>query len=399
VNILYLPQRVPYPPNKGEKLRTFYQIKHLRQRDHNIFLCSPISNNSEERNLSALEERFGFLSVKQSLSPKFFRILSGLILGKPLSITNFYSNKLQKKLDDFLKKHPIDTLVCTSSSMAEYVFRSRVIPGRKKNILLLMDFMDLDSDKWNQYANASVWPMKWIYRREAILLSKYEQRIQQYFDASFFISQNEVDLLHKQIGATQNVHVLGNGIDADSFYPAEKKTNNTDPAFIFTGVMNYKPNIDAVLWFIENAWDLIRDKYPGSRFIIAGMNPSSTIQHLDRSPGIEVTGFIDDILPYYHQADYFIAPFTIARGVQNKILQAFACGLPVVTSSMGAEGIECKDGKHIIIAETGEEYLQAINKLESTPALKAKIIDAALTLIHEQYSWDGKLKALDSFLK
>ncbi|MCK5665583.1 MAG: glycosyltransferase, partial [Thiotrichaceae bacterium] len=167
---------------------------------------------------------------------------------------------------------------------------------------------------------------------------------------------------------------------------------------IFTGVMDYKPNVDAVLWFMEHTWDLIREKYPQARFIIAGMNPSQIIQNLSRTPGIEVTGFVDDILPFYHQSDYFVAPFTIARGVQNKILQAFACGLPVMASSMGAEGIECKDGEHIIIAETASEYLSAIDKLESDSLLKTDIKDKALKLIHDQYSWDGKLKVLDSFL-
>ena len=128
------------------------------------------------------------------------------------------------------------------------------------------------------------------------------------------------------------------------------------------------------------------------------MNPSSAIQNLSRHPGIEVTGFVDDILPYYHRSDYFVAPFTIARGVQNKILQAFACGLPVISSSMGAEGIECREGEHIIIANSGEDYLAAVNKLESDSTYKNRIRNNALKLINEKYSWDGKLKVLDSFL-
>lgn len=328
-------------------------------------------------------------------------MLKGLLTFKALSVSNFYNDRLQKKLNQSIRENSFDALLCTSSSMAEYVFNSGELQTCLKTnqeILLLMDFMDLDSDKWKQYSTTSYWPMSWVYKREAHLLARLERHIQQAFNHCFFISQNEVDLFHEQIGATQNVHVLGNGIDTGVFYPLEKKTNSAAPVFIFTGVMNYKPNIDAVLWFIEHAWSLIRDKYPEARFIIAGMNPSSAIQHLEHNPGIKVTGFIDDILPYYHQADYFVAPFTIARGVQNKILQAFACGLPVITSSMGAEGIECKDGEHIIIAETGEKYLQAINKLESSPSLKTKIIDAALKLIHDQYSWDGKLKVIDSFL-
>jgi len=264
--------------------------------------------------------------------------------------------------------------------------------------MLMMDFMDLDSDKWRQYSKSSSWPMKWIYSREAHLLSKLELKIQQSFDHCFFISQNEVDLFHKHMNQSQNVHVLGNGIETSSFHPPEKKPKNIDPVFIFTGVMDYKPNVDAVLWFVEHVWEPIRDGYPQARFIIAGMNPSQAIKNLDRIPGIEITGFVDDILPFYHQSDYFVAPFTIARGVQNKILQAFACGLPVFASSMGAEGIECKDGEHIIIAETASEYLTAIDKLESDPFLKSAISDAALKLIHDKYSWDGKLKTLDHFL-
>lgn len=402
MNILILSQRVPYPPNKGEKLRTYFQISHLLAQGHKVSVCTPTCGQEDVQSIRTLESIIDNPIVFEMMGHSFPRMLKGLLTFKALSVSNFYNNRLQKKFNQLIRENNFDALLCTSSSMAEYIFNSNELqtgPETNQKNLLLMDFMDLDSDKWKQYSTTSYWPMRWIYKREARLLARLEHRIQQTFEHCFFISQNEVDLFHKQIGTTQNVHVLGNGIDTSVFYPPEKKTNSIGPVFIFTGVMNYKPNIDAVLWFMKHAWGLIRNKYPEARFIIAGMNPSSAIQHLDRNPGIEVTGFIDDILPYYHQADYFIAPFTIARGVQNKILQAFACGLPVVTSSMGAEGIECKDGKHIIIAETGEEYLQAINKLESTPALKAKIIDAALTLIHEQYSWDGKLKALDSFLK
>ncbi|HED36457.1 MAG TPA: TIGR03087 family PEP-CTERM/XrtA system glycosyltransferase [Gammaproteobacteria bacterium] len=394
-------QRVPYPPNKGEKLRTYHQMEHLLAKGHKVSVCTPAHNHEDEQSISSLHSATNVSTTFERMGRALPRLIKGLFTFKALSVSNFYSPGLQAKLEQLIKQENFDVILCTSSSMAEYIFKSNEIQlqlSSNQSIMLLMDFMDLDSDKWKQYSTSSSWPMKWVYSREARLLSQLEQKIQKTFAHCFFISRNEVDLFQASTGSAQNVHVLGNGIDNKSFYPAKKKLENTDPVFIFTGVMDYKPNVDAVLWFAQHAWEKIRKKYPQARFIIAGMNPSQPVKNLEHTSGIEVTGFVDNILPYYHQSDYFVAPFTIARGVQNKILQAFACGLPVIASSMGAEGIECIDGEHIIIAETTDEYLQAIDRLESEPLLKTAIKDAALKLIHDHYSWNGKLKVLDSFL-
>lgn len=377
-------------------------MQHLLTKGHKVSVCTPAHGHEDIQFIDSLNTTMKVPVIFEKIGHSFPRLLMGLMSFKALSVSNFYSNHLQRKLDQLIQQNDFDVILCTSSSMAEYVFKSDEIQSRvtsNRPIILLMDFMDLDSDKWKQYSISSSWPMNWVYTREARLLARFESKIQQSFDHCFFISNNEVELFQNQIGLTQSVHVLGNGIDTDSFYPAEKRPENSDPVFIFTGVMDYKPNVDAVLWFMEHVWDLIREKYPHARYIIAGMNPSPVIQNLSSIPGIEVTGFVDDILPFYHQADYFVAPFTIARGVQNKILQAFACSLPVIASSLGAEGIECKDGEHILIAETGDEYLLAISKLESDPLLRTNLISAALKLIRDEYSWDGRLKALDSILE
>lgn len=401
MNILILSQRVPYPPNKGEKLRTYHQIEYLLSTGHDISVCTPAHSDDDIKSIEQLSASMNIHVIFESMGPALPRLALGLMFFKALSVSNFYNARLQKRFDEIIENNCFDIILCTSSSMAEYVFRSSVIKLHSdKNITpsLLMDFMDLDSDKWKQYSKSSFWPMRWVYAREARHLAGLEQKIQQTFDHCFLISQNEIDLFHEHIGPAENIHVLGNGIDTGSYYPPVNPPENTDPVFIFTGVMDYKPNIDAVLWFVKHAWHLIREKYPQARFIIAGMNPSKTIQNLADTPGIEVTGFVDNILPYYHRSDYFIAPFTIARGIQNKILQAFACGLPVIASSMGAEGIDYRHGENIIIAETAEDYLLAIDKLESDSAIKAGIKNAAIKLIHDQYSWDGKLRVLDAFL-
>jgi sugar transferase (PEP-CTERM/EpsH1 system associated) len=376
-------------------------MEHLLAQGHSISVCTPTHDTEDIRSIAQLKTRMGVDVVHAPLGHSFPRLLQGLILFRTLSVSNFYSKRLQKKLDLFLQGTRFDIILCTSSSMAEYVFRSRAIssmdPGQNEP-LLLMDFMDLDSDKWRQYSHTSSWPMSWIYRREAYLLSRYEHRIQKTFRHCFLISQNEVDLFNRNIGAADNVHVLGNGINSHSFYPPDTAPQNDAPVFIFTGVMDYKPNVEAVHWFMDNAWGLIKEKYPEARFIIAGMNPVESIRKLEPLPGIEVTGYVDEILPYYHQADYFVAPFTIARGVQNKILQAFACGLPVITTSMGAEGIKCVDDRDVIIAETGSGYLQAVDSLEADKERKQQISDSALKLINDHYSWQGQLKPLDELI-
>jgi len=305
---------------------------------------------------------------------------------------------LQAKVDELLTQTNFDAIICTSSAMAEYIYKSKNLKLLPKQPVLLMDFMDLDSDKWQQYSNSSKIPMKWIYQREAKILLNYEQQITRDFDTSFFIADAEVNLFKQQSTSVGKVLTMGNGMDTDSFIPAPTAPQNEAPVFLFTGVMDYKPNVDAVVWFVEKVWSAIITKYPKAKFIIAGMKPSAQVKELEKLTGIDVTGFVDDILPYYHRSDYFVAPFRIARGVQNKVLQAFACGLPVISTTMGAEGIDCKVEKDILIANTADEFLQCVERLEHDKPLKEKLKTNALTLIHEHYSWAGKLQVLDDVL-
>jgi polysaccharide biosynthesis protein PslH len=401
LKLLFLAQRIPYPPNKGEKIRTFFQINHLVKQGHHVDIVFSSQTTEDNELGDAIAKLLSVGVIKEKLNYRWFRLLSGLLRNIPLSVCNFENGKLLKRLRHTVRNTKYDAIICTSSSMAEYVFKSGLNMESLrsgKRPMLVMDFMDLDSDKWLQYAHSSPWPMKWIYKREAILLAKYENKIQRNFDHCFFISQNEVDLFSERNGSSQNVHVLGNGINIDAYHPADHQPENEDPVFIFTGVMDYKPNVDAVIWFAGNVWPLILEHFPKSRFFVAGMNPTTSIGELAKTTGIEITGFVDDILPYYHQSNYFVAPLRIARGVQNKVLQAFACGLPVISSKMGAEGIACVDGEHIMIASTGEDYLKAVQKLEADKIFKAALIANALDLVKSHYSWEGQLKVLDEIL-
>jgi sugar transferase (PEP-CTERM/EpsH1 system associated) len=397
LNIIFLAQRVPFPPNKGEKIRTFNQIKYLSDK-HKITICAPLEPNEDISYFQTLSKEYCENISYHGLSNKALRLIKGLLSGKALSVANFYSDKLQSKFDALLKEKCFDTIICTSSAMAEYIYKSKSLKQLIKKPQLIMDFMDLDSDKWRQYSETSSWPMKWIYQREAQILSDYEKKVTHDFDTSFFIADAEVELFKSRVNSSGKVLTMGNGMDTDSFFPAITPLNNNAPVMLFTGVMDYKPNIDAVVWFVEHVWQEILKEYPEARFIIAGMNPTSQVKGLEKISGIEVTGFVDDILPYYHQSDYFVAPFRIARGVQNKVLQGFACGLPVISTPMGAEGIDCTKDIDILIASTADEFLSCIKQLDCDAEFREMIKANALKLIHERYSWEGKLQVLDNVL-
>jgi sugar transferase (PEP-CTERM/EpsH1 system associated) len=261
-----------------------------------------------------------------------------------------------------------------------------------------MDFMDVDSDKWGQYQQSSSFPMSMVYAREQRLLAEYEKQIVKKFDASYLIAQAEVTLFNQKVMQSDKVHVMGNGLDTSVFYPPKIKQPNPAPVFLFTGVMDYKPNEDAVIWFVNTCWPSIITLHPNAKFVIAGMNPSADINQLANDKNIEVTGFVDDILPYYHQADIFVAPFRLARGVQNKVLQAFACALPVISTPMGAEGILCQADQDILIASNGKEFIAQANQLIAQPKLAKSIGQSALQIIQKHYSWPSQLQPLVDLL-
>ncbi len=192
MNILFLAHRVPVPPNKGEKIRTFNQLKYLHVK-HQVSVCAPLEKDEDITFFKTLADEYCHNVSYSSVPNKAVRLIKGLMTGKALSVANFYSNGLQIKFDQLLLKLEFDAVICTSSAMAEYIYKSKSLQELTKKPLLLMDFMDLDSDKWRQYAETSRWPMKWIYQRETRILSLYEQQITHDFDTSFFIADAEVN--------------------------------------------------------------------------------------------------------------------------------------------------------------------------------------------------------------
>jgi sugar transferase (PEP-CTERM/EpsH1 system associated) len=398
MNILIISQRCPFPPNKGEKIRTFHHLKFLTEQGHRIFLASPYEDDSELVDFSSLAKNYCQHISFSKLPHKLLRLITGLIKGKALSISNFYTKALQNKIDNQLAENNIDVIYCSASSVAEYVFNSQAIHKLAKRPRLIMDFMDVDSDKWSQYAKQTSWPLKFVYQREATLIARFEKKIANTFDHCILITQAEVELFQQIHSAELTIHAIENGLDTTSFYPPLSPREHLSPRLLFAGVMDYPPNIDAVMWFVSQVWPSIIDQWPQATFCIAGMNPVEKIKKLNGLNGIEVTGFVEDIKPYFDKANIFVAPFRLARGVQNKVLQAFASGLPVIATSMGAEGVKCKDEQDIFIANTPTEYMKHLHCLLTDKNKYAEMSHNALTIIQDYYAWESVLAPLEKLV-
>jgi sugar transferase (PEP-CTERM/EpsH1 system associated) len=399
MKILIISQRCPYPPNKGEKIRTFHQLKFFNECGHDVILASPYEDDSEQIHFNELKKHYCFEVQSEKLPAKPIRLVSGLLKNKALSTSNFYSAKLQSKIDAVLESQKVDVIFCSASSVSEYIFRSKAFAKLNPPPSLIMDFMDVDSDKWVQYKKSHQWPLSAVYGRESRLIAEIEARIVKKFDHCLLITQTEVDLFQSIHENVKNVTAIENGLDTNVFYPPANPRQTVHPYFLFAGVMDYAPNIDAVMWFIDLVWPAVKKQWPNAKFCIAGMNPTDKIKKLQLNEGIEVTGFVDDIKPYFDKANIFIAPFRIARGVQNKVLQAFACGLPVIASSMGAEGIRCNVEQDILLADTPEQFINRIEQLTNNQECYTYISDNALKNVTHNYSWESILQPLKTLLK
>ncbi len=396
MNIAVLSHRVPYPPIKGEKIRTYHQLESLRQADCQVTVFCPLHDADDAKLVRDYSAASGLEVRAEPAGKGWHRMVAALMSGRSLSVARFHVPALQRQLDQYLESARVDVLYCTSSAMAEYAIKAA---SRHPGLRIIVDFMDLDSDKWRRFSGISGFPMSLIYRYEAHALGRFERRVQSSVERCLFVSQAEVDLYHQENNSeAANLEVIGNGVEFDEYYPAADAGYRQPLNLLFTGVMDYLPNEDAICWFVDNVWHSVVAKFPDAQLTVAGMKPTQRVLNLERYGNITVTGFVEKMLPHYHDADIFIAPFQIARGVQNKILQAFACGLPVVTTPIGAEGIEGTDGEHFLIADSPAHFAEQIERLVGQPELFRRLSESARQLVTRDYLWEAKNRPLVSLV-
>ena len=394
-NLLYLVHRLPYPPNKGDKVRSYHLLKHLAAR-HRVFLGTFIDDPQDEAYVDKLPEFCADMHIAR-ISPRTARIrsLSGLLSNEALTLPYYRNAGLQDWVERTLREQKIDAAVIFSSAMAQYV---QGVP----DLRTLVDFVDMDSAKWTQYAANHRWPMSWLYRREGSRLLAFERAVAQRATHSFFVTENETELFFRSAPECKGrVDAMCNGVDAEFFSPVHAFPSpypSGEIPLVFTGAMDYWPNIDAVTWFSTEILPQMLQRRPDLKFYIVGRSPTPAVMAL-AGERVVVTGTVDDVRPYLQHARVVVAPLRLARGIQNKVLEAMAMGVPVVASQECAEPVDAVPERDFLTARTVEDYQRQIECLLQSPDRADAMGKAAREQVLARYSWDAHLSNIDRYLE
>jgi sugar transferase (PEP-CTERM/EpsH1 system associated) len=318
---------------------------------------------------------------------------TALLTNRPLSLDYYRSRSLSEWVARLHRKLPVSRVLVFSSVMAQFVEPERY--ARK-----VIDFVDVDSAKWSQYAVQKSWPMNRVYAREGRQLLRYERRVARDFDASLFVSAQEAALFSGLAPeSAARIGWFSNGVDSSYFSPMHDFDNpypEGGPVMVFTGAMDYWPNVDAVQWFADDILPGILQRHPEARFCIVGARPTPQVQALAQRPGIHVTGTVPDVRPYLAHAQISVAPLRIARGIQNKVLEAMAMAKPVIVSPQALEGISAQAGRDLLLAGDASEFIGlACGALEELPADLGR---AARAQVEASYNWDVNMSRVDTLL-
>ena len=391
--ILFLAHRIPWPADRGDKIRSHHILKRLCE-------MAPVHVGTfadDERDLRFVGEMDGILAsnhVELRSKPQWRAGAEALLTGQPVSVRSFASSLMQHWVDKLLASGRVSHIFGFSGQMAQYVPDD--FDGR-----FIMDFVDVDSAKFESYAGEGNPLMRWVNAREGRLLGTFEREVALHADASLLVSEAEADLFRRRTGV-DNVMALGNGIDTEYYDPTAKfkKLHPVfpDPLIVFTGQMDYRPNIEAVTDFATHAMPIIRARRPEASFAIVGRNPTQPVSDLSMLPGVQVTGAVDDVRTWLGAADVVVAPLRIARGIQNKVLEAMAMARPVVASPAAAEGIDAQPGIHFFVEPDVAAEAERVCALLDQPSAALEIGAAARAHVTQHYGWESQLSPLDGLL-
>jgi sugar transferase (PEP-CTERM/EpsH1 system associated) len=314
--------------------------------------------------------------------------VAGLVAGGSLSLAYFRAGGLRRRLRTRRSEAPYDVVYASSTPMAQY---ARPLGGP-----VIMDFVDVDSDKWRQYAAHTRPPLAWLYRLEGRRLEAAEADIARWARLCLLATRTEESLL-RSFAPWARSAVIPNGIDLAYYEPVA--TPAAQPVVLFTGAMDYLPNIDAVGHFCADILPLVRREIPETRFYIVGLNPSPDVLRLASMSGVTVTGPVPDVRPYYARAGVCVAPLRIGRGIQNKVLQGMAMGLPLVVSPLAARGLEAQPGRHLEVAGDPVEFAARLVRLLKSAADRRALGRNGRAFVEANYGWERSLFNLELLLE
>lgn len=382
MNILYLAHRIPFPPNKGDKLRAFRQLEFL-SRHHRVWCACFIDDLRDLKHVADLREYCHQIgTVRLRRFPATLRGLAGMATGRTMTESFYASARMTRLLRSWCREVSFDAVVAFSSSMASHAL---AVPATRR----VLDLCDLDSRKWSDYADASSSLIRHLYRTEARRLALRERDWIPRFTAATLITRRETELLPPE--CRSRVQIISNGVTLPRTPTVAGTPPTPIPVIGFLGQMDYKPNVDAALWFARQCLPAIRMRFPHAIFRIVGRRPTRVIRGLGRLPGIEVTGEVADASAELMRFDISVAPLHIARGLPNKVLEAFAASKPVVTTSAVAASLEIYAGQGVLIADDAPSFATAVVRLLRDPKLAARTGAAACEFVARHHQWVKEL--------
>ena len=389
MRILFLCHRLPFPPKRGGKIRPFNMIRHLARR-HEVTVATLARSAEEMAEGRGLREHCHQLHV-EPISPvaAWGRFAVRGLSAQPATFGYFRSPALRRTIDGLLAQRGFDAILVHCSSMGAYVAQHR---GARK----VMDFGDADSEKWLEYGRRAPFPLSLGFRLEGGKVSRAERWLGEHFDVCSVISPRERDVLARHV--TKPIHVIPNGVDLEYFRPRRSPGIEGGRRLIFTGNMSYRPNVDAVCHLVREILPRVRQEVPDVELYVVGMDPSPAVRRLAEPPRVVVTGRVDDVRPYFEEAAVAVAPLRVARGLQNKVLEAMAMSVPVVASPAAAAGIDAVAGRDLLVAEDPADFARAVLGLLRDSDARRRHAAAGRASVEDNHDWGRVLMRLEELV-
>ncbi|MFI5402195.1 MAG: TIGR03087 family PEP-CTERM/XrtA system glycosyltransferase [Planctomycetota bacterium] len=382
MRVLLVCHRFPYPPARGGKIRPFHILKHL-SREHEVTVASHY-RSAKEREEGAGLERHCHRILAEEIHPVAaqLRMVGNLFTPRPSSMGYFRSPRLARRIREELAARPYDLILAHCSSVAPYVADVKDIPK-------ILDFGDMDSQKWLAYAGVQRFPLSVGYWIEGTKLRRAEEQLARRFEICTCTTRAETETFESYATGIPGGW-FPNGVDVEYFQPSAEPY---DPDTIcFVGRMDYYPNSQCMIDFCAETLPLLRAHRPATKLVIVGADPAPSVRRLAQIPGVTVTGSVKDVRPHVLQAALTVAPLVIARGTQNKILESLAMGVPAVCSDVAAGGVDCVPGEHLLAASTPLGYAEAILRLLDDPAERRRFAEAGRARMLSHHTWEGSMK-------
>jgi polysaccharide biosynthesis protein PslH len=390
--VLVLTHRVPFPPDKGDRIRTYHILKWLSARAtvHLACLADEPVDRATRTGLEALCERTAI--VPHQGRARWARGLGSFLTGGTVSLGVFHSPRLRAVVEDWAGEHSYASVFASASSLVPYL-RLNVL----RNVPSVVDLVDVDSQKWLDYANSGCGPMSWLYRTEGHRLRRVERDLATSAHAVTLVSEAERTLYRQACAvSSRNVHAISNGVDFDYFHPAGQDVTVDETGCVFVGALDYRPNVDGAVWFCREVWPEIRRRFPGATLTLVGRRPVPQVRRLADCPGVEVTGQVADVRPYVARAAVAVVPLRLARGVQNKVLEALAMSKAVVSSPQAVAGVRAGAGSDLLVAETPSAWVDSLSSLLRDPARRAQLGAAGRRYVERNHCWETCLNPFGS---